>query len=235
MKASASKTIRMAVLELQNAGAVDTFPAAIASAFGANTVDPTWGANVAVITGAESKSVTTSWQSFSVSVTVPSNSKNVVCAIWTDSQFAANDTLSVAEAGLFVSSTIQAWKPRLITEEHNLCMRYYEVGQTGLSPTRPNAYDLEMTLIATTTANSVQYGQWPYMIAKRINPTVTIHPYTTGTDTAKVSNNIGTDLAANSGVSVGGINRLAVQNNSGGTVTTNGLILFKYEANAEIA
>jgi len=125
MKASASKTIRMGIFELQNAGTLDAIPATLVTAFGANSTDPTMGANVAVITAAASKSVTTSWQSFSVSVTVPSNSKNLICAFWTDSQFAANDTLEFAEAGLFVGSTVQDWTPRLTLVELQLCQRYY--------------------------------------------------------------------------------------------------------------
>jgi hypothetical protein len=125
MKASASKTIRMAVLELQNAGTLDAIPATLVTAFGANSTDPTLGANLAIITAAQSKSVTTAWQSFSVSVTVPSNSKNILCAFWTDSQFAANDTLSVAEAGLFFGSAVQPWVPRLTAQELAMCQRHY--------------------------------------------------------------------------------------------------------------
>lgn len=124
MKASASKTIKIALLELQNAGTADSFPAAIASDFGANTVNPTWGASLAVFGAVVSCSVSTSWASFSVSATVPSNSKNVVCVIWTDSQFAANDALSVAESGLFVSSSVQPWIPRPIAQEDVFCQRY---------------------------------------------------------------------------------------------------------------
>jgi hypothetical protein len=56
---------------------------------------------------------------------VPADSKNVMAAFWTDSDFAANDTLSVAEAGLFVSSSVQDWKPRLLGEEQRLCQRFY--------------------------------------------------------------------------------------------------------------
>lgn len=125
MKASASKTIRMAVMELQNAGTMDSIPATLVTAFGADGTDPTLGTNVAVITAAESKSVTTSWQSFSVSVTVPTNSKNIICAFWSNADFAANDTLSVAEAGLFTASAIQSWTPRLFSDELRLCQRYY--------------------------------------------------------------------------------------------------------------
>jgi hypothetical protein len=124
MKASASKTIRMGIFELATAGTIDAPPATLVTAFGANTVDPTMGANVAIITAAQSKSVTTSWQSFSVSVTVPSTSKNLICAFWTDSQFAANDTLSFAEGALTEGSTVIPWLPRMPTVELGLCQRF---------------------------------------------------------------------------------------------------------------
>jgi hypothetical protein len=109
LKASSSKSIRMAVIELQNAGAFDTIPATLVTAFGADTVDPTLGANLAVIGSAVTKSVTTSWQLFSVTVTVPTNSKNLLPAFWTHSDFAVNDTLSFAEVDLHVGSNTQAW------------------------------------------------------------------------------------------------------------------------------
>jgi hypothetical protein len=125
MKASSSKTIRMGILELQNAGTIDTIPGTLVTAFGADSTDPTLGASVAVITAAESKSVTTSWASFSVSVTVPTNSKNLICAFWTDADFAANDTLSVAEAMLTRGSSVREWQPRLYAQELLLCQRYY--------------------------------------------------------------------------------------------------------------
>lgn len=126
MKASSSKTIRMAVLQLQNAGTIDTIPATFVSAWGSSGVDPTLGANLAIITGAVSKSVTTAMQSFSVTVTVPSNSKNIICAVWTDSQFAVNDTLSIAEAGLFVAANVQAWLPIASATQLQICQRYFQ-------------------------------------------------------------------------------------------------------------
>jgi hypothetical protein len=125
MTASAAKTIRMAVIELQNAGTLNTIPGTFVTAYGANTVDPTLGANLAIITSAQSKSVTTAWQTFSVSVTVPSDSKNLICALWTDSQFAANDILYVAEAGLYVGNALRPWVPRLFSQELALCQRHY--------------------------------------------------------------------------------------------------------------
>jgi len=52
--------------------------------------------------------VTTGWQTFSVSAEVPSNSKNLIVAIWTND---ATDFLSLAEAGLYRGSSVRAWAP----------------------------------------------------------------------------------------------------------------------------
>ena len=126
MAASSSKTINIAILELQTAGTADTWPSPIASALGANTVDPTWGTNVAVCTAKVACSVTTSIQSFSVTATLPSNSKGYAVAVWTDSQFSANDILYVGEAMLTVGSTVQAWTPRIRAQEIAMCQAFYE-------------------------------------------------------------------------------------------------------------
>lgn len=134
MKASSAMTIRMAVLELQNAGTIDTIPATLVTGFGGSGVDPTLGANVAVITAAESKSVTTSWQTFYVSVTIPSNSKNIICAIWSNSQVGVNETLSMAQAGLYPGNASLPWKPRMTQQELSLCQRYTVVyGISGVA------------------------------------------------------------------------------------------------------
>ncbi len=174
MKASSAKTIRMAVLELQNAGAMDTIPATLVTAFGADSTDPTLGANVAVITAAQSKSVTTSWQSFSVSVTVPTNSKNIICAIWSDADFAANDTLSIAEAGLFTASSVQSWTPELDSTELSLCQRYY---YKTFAPDTAPAQNAGVTscyrYIAGKAGAASQYGSFSYPVTMRISPTLT--------------------------------------------------------------
>ncbi len=176
MKASAAKTIRMAVLELQNAGTMDTIPATLVTAFGANGTDPTLGTNVAIITGAQSKSVTTSWQTFSVSVTVPSNSKNIICALWTDSQFAANDILNIAEAGLYVSASAQAWIPVPIQADFAMCQRYFEkTWDTDTVPGTAAALSEFDNRFPATPAAGFALVNWRYKNEKFKAPTV--HSY----------------------------------------------------------
>lgn len=109
MKASSAKTIYLAILELQSAGTIDAPPAALVTAFGANGTNPTFATNVAIISAAQSCSVTTSMQQFYVTVTIPSTSKNLFFAIWPDSSFSVNDTLSFAEAKARPLSIVTPW------------------------------------------------------------------------------------------------------------------------------
>jgi len=178
MKASSSKTIRMAVLELQTAGTIDTIPATLVTAFGADSTDPTLGANVAVITAAESKSVTTSWQSFSVSVAVPANSKNILCAFWTDADFAANDTLSVAEAGLFLGSSIVPWSPRFVRDELALVQRYYsKTFGLDVAPAQNVGLNSGEYHMPAPVAGAVSQrgSKFVHPVPMRISPTVTTY------------------------------------------------------------
>ena len=178
MKASSAKTIRMAVMELQNAGTIDTIPTTFVAGavYGASTVDPTWGANLAVVTGAQSKSATTSWQQFSVTVTLPTNSKNFICALWSDSQFSAADVLYVAEAGLYVGASAPVWQPRPIGQELALCQRYCYVPPTT---TQWSYLASGMSATGAVQVNGIMYFPAPM----RVVPTlVTSASYWVATD-----------------------------------------------------
>jgi len=123
MKASSAKTMKIAIVELQTAGVADTLPTLV-SAWGADGTDPTLGANLAVISTSVSCSVTTSWQTFQFTGTFPSNSKNLLVMVWSNADCAVNDTLGMAEAGLYFGSTLRSWTPRPISQEDAACKRY---------------------------------------------------------------------------------------------------------------
>lgn len=148
LKASASKTIRVGVIQLNGSGTIDVIPAAIVpTTWGANSTDPTLATNLAYVTaglavppGAQGSisgngancSVTTSWQQFAVNFTPPANAKNLLLAVWTDSQFAANDTLSIAQPMLTRGSTLQQWFTPNPAEEDVRCQRYcYSIISVG--------------------------------------------------------------------------------------------------------
>lgn len=125
MRASASVTIRMAIMELQTAGTIDSIPNPFITSWNVDGTDPTFGTNIAIVGAAESKSVTTSFETHYVSATIPGDSKNIICAIWANADIAANDTLDVAEAGLYTGTDVLSWSPRFIGTEIYLARRYY--------------------------------------------------------------------------------------------------------------
>jgi hypothetical protein len=137
LKASSAKTIRVALLQLAAAGTLDTPPATFASAFGANTVDPTWGTNLAAIVPLTPDNasirgngidcaVTTAWQRFGAVFGLPTDFKNLIVVVFTDSQFAAADVLRMSEAGIYDGPEIREWVPNQQAADLTLCMRYYQ-------------------------------------------------------------------------------------------------------------
>lgn len=125
MKASSAKTIKIAVVELNNAGAADTLPTLVTT-WGVDGVDPVLGANLSTIGTPSICNVTTNWQVFQFTGTLPVNSKNLLVMVWANADFTAADTLSLAEAGLYYGSVQRTWTPRHIGNEIALCQRYYE-------------------------------------------------------------------------------------------------------------
>jgi hypothetical protein len=229
MKASSAKTIRMAMLELQNAGTMDSLPAALVTAWGADTVDPTLGANVAVITAAQSKSVTTSWQIFSVSVTIPSNSKNLICAFWSDSDFAVNDTLAVAEAGFYPGTAVLPWNPRLIQQEIALCQRYCTKSYPlDVAPGTSGIFSFIYALSKFPTTTR-PFDRFP--VTMRATPTVTLYSLT-GT-AGKIADMNGTDVGT-SVTSTVDQSRNITLTDSGSGFTVDALYIFHYVADAEL-
>lgn len=145
MKASSAKTIRFGLLQLTTSGTVDTIPAAFETAFGADTVDPTWGTNLSIITpdffpisvfgntpgtlairnSALDCSVTTAWQGFGGVFTLPSNFKNLIPVIFTDAQFSVNDILSISQFSLLNQEQDADWNELPDEVELEGCQRYF--------------------------------------------------------------------------------------------------------------
>lgn len=174
LKASGSKTIRMAILELQTGGTIDTIPSPVSS-WNVDSTDPTLGSNLAVVTGAESKAVTTSWQVFSVSVTVPATSKNVIVALWADADFSVADELNIAEAGLFLGASLISWAPRLLQVELGLCQRFYwKSFDLDTLPAQNSTFTGALRFIAGKAGATAQYGTFILPVRQRTStPTVT--------------------------------------------------------------
>lgn len=136
IKSSASRTMRVALLELSSAGTTDTIPGTFITAHNSASTDPTWGTNLAALTPVSaitgtisgagmSCAVTTAWQQFSATFSTTSTTKNFVLVIFSDAQVVVNDTVSIAEVGLYDGPEIREWAPLPWELELIRCQRFY--------------------------------------------------------------------------------------------------------------
>jgi hypothetical protein len=138
---ASAMNVRMGLLQLTSAGTLDTIPSTagnFVTAWGAAATDPTLGTNLAYVTpksgvtgegGTVSGNgltcaLTTSWALFGLVVDAPATAKNLIFAVWTDGQPAADDELNIAEASLTDGYELQDWTPGPIQQELARCQRY---------------------------------------------------------------------------------------------------------------
>lgn len=146
LRCSASKTIRMLLLQLTAAGTLDTIPGIVnaapsgtyISAHGANGTDPTFGTNLSKIAPVTTEAngtiansglscaVTTTFQRFSATFALPSDFKNLVVVFVSDSQFSAADRLEITEFGLYDGTEIRDWAERMQVAQQLNVQRYYQ-------------------------------------------------------------------------------------------------------------
>ena len=174
LMASSAKTIRIGLIELTNAGTVDTLPATFVSAWGVASTDPTLGANLAYVASPVSCAVTTSWQQFTLTVAMPATSKNYVLAIWTDSQFAALDQLNVAEVMLVNASAAPVWGLVNVEQELFHCQRFYEKSfAVDILPADNLGVSGDVISPVATGGFAAEYSQFfAYKVTKRAVPTL---------------------------------------------------------------
>lgn len=171
MKASGSKTIKIAVVELKTGGTADTLPTLV-SAWGADGTDPTLGANLATIGTPTTCSVTTSWQTFQFTGQFPTTSKNLILMIWSNADVPINDTLSLAEAGLYFGASIRSWTPKLYTDDFNACRRYcYKTFPADTEPKQTGGRDGAVRIPASKAGAAVNFIQVRLPISMRVAPT----------------------------------------------------------------
>lgn len=175
LSSDVARTLRIAIIELQAAGVADTIPT-VASAWNADSTDPTLGANLAVITTPVSCSVTTTFQTFIFSGTFPSTGKNLLLAIWSDADVAANGIVNVAEAGLRYGATQQSWTPIDLGDEISKIRRF--VFKTFPIDTAPaqNVGTVGAYLFPAGKAGAAsQFCSIQLPVAMRASPTVTTY------------------------------------------------------------
>lgn len=190
MKASAAKTMRVCLLQLNSAGTANTIPGytngtgpagTFVSAFGANTVDPTFGTNLAKIApntpgldNATSVSsgltcaVTTTWQRFGGTFTLPSDYKNLVLVVFTDSQFAAADSFSISEVAIRTGTPIRDWFDPSLGEINSALLPYYfKTFAPGVLPVQSSSLISVANGTVTVAGAAAQTLIYPYPVPMR--------------------------------------------------------------------
>ena len=203
------------------------------------------GGSTLVDTSGASLSITTSWQRFTTSVTLPSISGKT---IGTSSMLRV---YPISVSGTFTSATVDIWGVQLeagsvatafqtatgtLQGELAACQRYYakSYAQTVAPATNSTIAGIEFTSTASVAATNT-YAVVKLPITMRTSPTVTTYSFTSST-TNVVSNCLGTDLTANSCVPTwANDSQFGVYNNSGGTISASGGgLIFHYTATAEL-
>lgn len=187
---AASMTVRLGLVQLANAGTVDTVPNGAGlffTAWGGASVDPTLGTNLAYITptlvdggtlygNAMTCVLTNGWVRYSATFLVPTSCKNLVACIWTDTQRAALDECNISEAGLYAGQEIRNWYPRSQSLQFGMCQRYYQKTFAPLVAPAQNAGVIGalrgmVAIAAAVTTSSTM--QWKFPVQMRVAPVTT--------------------------------------------------------------
>jgi hypothetical protein len=150
------------------------------------------------------------------------------------------NTGTLSKVQFNVGSIALPFQPRSFAEELVLCQRYFEKSYSySTAPaTSSITAGIENKIVPSNTiANGQNYGVTRFKVLKRTTPTITTYPFTTGTNTGRVSDDSsGTDLAASSGSTrFANDSSFTTFNGSGGSVTTvTQSISFHWSADAEL-
>jgi hypothetical protein len=207
---SGTPTYRMGVFDMSG-GTMDTVATLFSDMTTAAGTDPTLDASLddvaaTAITGGSINagpgqsaldcSLTTTWTTYAVSVTVPSDSQNLIFAIWSNADVGAAEAFRIAEADVHLGTGTQTWTPRPFQQEFALCQRYYQ--KTYSWDITPGTATTDGALRARsngTTAGSVTL-QWIYKVTMRTTtPTVTPFSTSSGTPDNMRDLNAGADEA----------------------------------------
>lgn len=195
LKASASVTWRLGLVQLASAGTADTFlppPAdthasgTFITAWNGSGTDPTLNAtqnyvyiapdasntdNTTVSGNALTCSVTTTWQRFGGTFTVPTDCHNLIVVLWSNAQMAASDEIKMAEVSMCLGTDIAVWAPQAWSSELLRCQRY--VLKTFYPDTAPaqNAGGLGDAVngIAGKSGANSNYLTWRFPVPLRVS------------------------------------------------------------------
>jgi hypothetical protein len=202
------------------------------------------GSSEVITSTGATHALTTSWQRFTVSVAVPSVSGKTIgtssyLAILVDGPSNTANTLDVWGFQIEAGSTATPFQTATGTIQGELaaCQRYFQKSYAqGTAPATNGTANGLVFASTTATAASTNYLVTVKLpVVMRTSPTLTIYSFTTS-QTGRVSDGAGTDLAAGSGsTNLIADSQFTVQNSSGGLITAaQGGFVFHYVANGEL-
>lgn len=128
LKSNAIRNIKASIVVLGSGGTINTIPSPLVTSWGPFSM----GANVTMANGSgsgDTLAVSTSWTGFGGSAIGLSTSLlNIGFAIWTEDNFAADDTLDVAMVQMGLGdgvSAVRTWMERHAQQELALCRHFY--------------------------------------------------------------------------------------------------------------
>jgi hypothetical protein len=201
--------------------------------------------------GTQVNSVTTAWQRFTHTISIPSTSGKTIgnasalyIFFYTDGLgvIANSQTIDLWGVQIEAGSVATAFQTATGTIQGELaaCQRYYQKSYPqAIAPATNNIVNglVTSTVASNTIANDDRYSTVFLKQTMRTSPTITIRPYGTGSNTGRVSDANGGDLAAGSGTltALTGDNSFNIYNATGGNLTTVfAAIIYHYEASAEL-
>jgi hypothetical protein len=141
------------------------------------------------------------------------------------------------DVGLYEGSVAPSFQVPDFDKELVACQRYYEKSTAYAMPvlTASDA-SFYVVVMAASIANAMYYASIPFKVRKRAAATVVVYPYTTPTNTGRISNSTGIDYPASSGTVAGAAETgFSLYNNSGGTLTiASNLVLVNWYAAARM-
>ena len=187
---SGSYTLRCCLLQLTSAGSVNQIPATFVSAFGSGSTDPTWGTNLSAITpdtanlntsisgSGLSCALASGWTLFGGTFTCPSDFRNLVVVIFSDTQIGVGDFFYLGEVGLFDGEEQRPFIPTRFDEDLALCQKYCcKTFATESAPVQNAGTGTgEHRWVATQAGAVVQKSPtWSFPVRMRLAPTVTVY------------------------------------------------------------
>jgi hypothetical protein len=193
--------------------------------------------NVSIVNS--TATLTTTWQRFTYTGTVPTNATELGMI------FRADPTGTAGAADYFEVTGVQLEIGAVATPfaraggsiggELALCQRYYQKSYpASMAPGSFFQGGYSVTIVENNIPNNNYFHYQPLIVQTRAEPTITI--YSGSGATARVSTAGGSDLAANSAVPILITdNHFTIQNQSGGALTaSSGGFLFYYVASSEL-